>query len=78
MWLMNGTWVTSAFGVGNLPADWTIVGTGDFNGDGMGDILFHNSNGGVVLWLMNGATITSGLGVGSMPSNWQIVGTSDF
>jgi hypothetical protein len=35
VWLMNGTTVMSSAGLGNLPpAVWTVVRTGDFNGDG--------------------------------------------
>jgi hypothetical protein len=33
IWLMNGT-EGSAAGVANVPTIWSIVGTGDFNGDG--------------------------------------------
>ena len=38
---------------------WAIVGTGDFNGDGKGDILWRNSDGDVGIWLMNGTQISS-------------------
>jgi hypothetical protein len=39
VWLMNGTTVMSSAGLGNLPpAVWTVVRTGDFNGDGKTDI----------------------------------------
>jgi hypothetical protein len=78
MWLMNGATVTSSFGLGNVPTDWSIVGQRDFNGDGFADILWRNTNGGIAMWLMNGATITSSLGLGNLPSNWVIAGTGDF
>jgi hypothetical protein len=39
IWFMNGMEITSGLGVGNIPATWSLVGTGDFNGDGVGDIL---------------------------------------
>jgi hypothetical protein len=79
MWLMNGAMNTSSLGVGNVPTNWQIVGTGDFNGDGRSDILWRDSNsGGVAMWLMNGVTITSSSSVGNVPTNWQIAQTGDF
>ena len=31
--------------VGNIPTSWSVVGTGDFNGDGMTDIVWRDSVG---------------------------------
>ncbi len=57
---MNGSTIISGPYIQNSPiAGWTIVGTGDFNGDGKPDILWESPNAGVTLWLMNGATMTS-------------------
>jgi hypothetical protein len=42
IWFMNGTAVASSAGVGNIPINWTVVGTGDFNGDGMSDIVWRD------------------------------------
>jgi hypothetical protein len=52
--------------------------THDFNGDGFSDILWRNTNGGVVLRLMNNGSILSSLGVGSATSDWSIVGQREF
>jgi hypothetical protein len=41
---MNGAQVTPA-GVGALSAGWSIVETGDFNGDGKSDILLQHTSG---------------------------------
>ncbi|HEY0838525.1 MAG TPA: FG-GAP-like repeat-containing protein [Azospirillum sp.] len=63
MWLMDGTTVTSAARVQSngqdllLPAHLKAVGTGDFDGDGKADILWHNlQSGNVSMWLMDGTT----------------------
>src|SRR5262249_35623122 len=56
-----------------------IVGTGDFNGDSIGDILLRGGSTGVAIWYMNiSGTIASAVGVGSLPSDWIVAGTGDF
>jgi hypothetical protein len=50
----------------------------DFNGDGISDILWQNTDGAVGTWLMNGTTPTSEQTVGSSPSSWSIAGVGDF
>ena len=38
----------------NPGANWKVVGTGDFTGDGHSDdILLQNTNGNVAIWEMN-------------------------
>ena len=51
---------SSTAGVGNVPTTWSVVGTGDFNGDGMSDIVWRDSSGNIAIWLMNGATVLVG------------------
>jgi hypothetical protein len=55
-------------------------GTDDFNGDGVSDVLWRNSGGGVAIWLMNNdGTIMSGVGVGSLPvTDWTVAETGNF
>jgi hypothetical protein len=83
IWEMNGTSVlnqNSAF-VANVPTpQWSILGTGDFNGDGLGDILWQDSSGNVAIWEMNGTTILNQNSsfVANVPSQWSIKGTGDF
>jgi len=66
-------------GIGTIPIFWSIVGTGDFNGDGYSDILWRNSNAGdVAIWFMAGSHLASSAGLGAIPANWSTVGIGDF
>ena len=42
-----------------LPSLWSIVSTGDYNGDGKSDILLEDSDGNLAVWYMNGGQIAS-------------------
>jgi hypothetical protein len=84
-WLMNG--LRQVTGVSLVPdrvADtaWKIVATGDFNGDGMRDILWqHDTEGWISVWLMNGTTLMDGrlLTPDRVASpEWRIAGSGDF
>ncbi len=64
----------------NPGLDWHIAGTGDFNGDGLDDILWRSDNGTVVdlLGQSNGAFIGN-VNFNLNPGlDWHIVGTGDF
>ena len=74
---MSGAQRTGFNNVGG-DANWSVVGTGDFNGDGMSDILWRYSpTGGVFDAQMNGSQRTGFNGVGG-DANWSVVGTGDF
>ena len=83
IWEMNGTTVLNASTsfVANVPTpQWSIVGTGDFNGDTMGDLLWQDMSGNVAIWEMNGTTILNENSsfVANVASQWSIKGTGDF
>jgi glycosyl hydrolase family 113/VCBS repeat protein/FG-GAP repeat protein len=86
IWLLtaNGTQtqVLSTTDLGVVPTSWNVINTGDFNGDGTSDILWHNSNGNTSIWLMtsNGTQIQvlSTTGLGGVPTSWNIAATGDF
>jgi len=78
MWLMNALSVTNANAafVGNVPTAFSIVETGDFNGDSMSDILWRDTSGNVAIWFMNSTIVLNPdtAGVGNVPTVWTIQG----
>jgi 6-phosphogluconolactonase len=85
VWYMNGASLASGTFL-DPPAlsdtDWKMAGTGNFDGDGKPDIVWHHRlSGQIVIWYMNGSVLTSG--TFTTPSalsdtNWKLVGVSDF
>ena len=64
----------------NVSADWHIVGTGDFNGDGRTDILWRSGTV-TVDWLAdaNGGFASNwNASVVTIPTDWTVAGTGDF
>jgi hypothetical protein len=70
----------------NPGPSWRAIGTGDFNDDGLADILWQNANGQVSIWEMNGNNLIGGGAVeiagGTTSLNpgpsWKAIGTGDF
>jgi hypothetical protein len=42
------------YDIGEASTDWKVIGTGDFNNDGHGDILWRNNSGQLAIWEMAG------------------------
>lgn len=64
-----------------VPLDWSIAGTGDFNGDGISDILWRNSAGLTVDWLgqANGGFSSNWANTAvSVPTDWKVAAIGDF
>jgi len=90
-WSMSGGMLTNASGVTAngatvlVDASWSALGVGDFNGDGMSDVIWrHSTDGSLAEWQMNGATVTSSAaptfnGFAVTPdASWSVGGVGDF
>jgi hypothetical protein len=71
--MQNGKYVSgNALTTG--AAGWTVVGTGDFNGDGTSDVLLQNG-GTVVDWIMKNGAFQSGNVITNGAAGFQVVKT---
>ena len=73
---MNGTTIlnqNSSF-VANVTGQWSLLLTGDFNGDGMSDILWQDTSQNVAIWEMSGTTVLNQNSsfVANVPGPWSI------
>jgi hypothetical protein len=71
--------------VGLPGADWHIVDTGDFDGDGKADILWRTDSGATAIWEMDGTHIKTAdfirngsTVVGAPGPDWHELGAADF
>jgi hypothetical protein len=83
IWEFNGTNGTNRVlngVVGTTTPGWRAVGTGDFFGRNVSDILFQNNSGEVAIWQMNGLQATPyDVVPGDIPPpGWHAIGTGDF
>jgi hypothetical protein len=83
VWFMEGLRLINSalLGPGQVAdPNWTIVGAGDFNGDGRNDLVWRHAQGWIAVWFMNGAQHL-GTAVPSVDrvadTDWIIVGIWD-
>ena len=73
--ILGGYGVQTASSLGAVPSNWSIVETGDFDGDGKSDILWRDANTGTtVIWFLNGTQVSQSTTVGAVGSDWTIQG----
>jgi hypothetical protein len=72
----NGGFVGNA-SVSNLQLGtyWHVIGTGDFNGDGVSDFLSRNDDGGMVAWTGPSSASNANYALGT---DWHVVSIGDF
>ena len=79
IWIMRGA---TRYGVATLPSvpsPWYMVGVGEFNLDGMPDIVWSGPNGENAVWLMWSTSVRSSVWLPRVPdANWSIAGVADF
>jgi hypothetical protein len=72
----------AANGFTNVPTAWQVAGVGDFNGDGLDDILWRNTTTGDMsdwLGLPNGGFQDNAAnGFTNVPTSWHMAGVGDF
>jgi len=61
----------------SAPLSGSVVGTGDFNGDGQPDLLWLDSGNTPTIQEMNGSSIIATAALPAPPSSWRLVGTGD-
>jgi hypothetical protein len=65
--------------MGAVGLDWQVAGFGDFNGDGISDMVLRNSGSGVFeVYGISHKAITSAAFLGTVGLDWQVAGFGDF
>jgi len=76
---MDGESIKERGTLNGASVDWTVAGTGDFDGDGMADLLWHNPQTGAnTVWLLTGAERKARGSIPRVSSGWQPVGVIDM
>lgn len=94
LWRQTGGQLTDWLGTGTggftqnstafstfVPTNWTVVATGDFNGDGNTDLLWRSDTGQLTDWLgasTGGFTVNSSNMSQLVATSWQVAGVGDF
>ncbi len=84
----SGANVTLSGSNATMPSGWVMAGAGDFDRDGITDLVLDNpSTGAVAIWYLSGTggnaisggvNVTSGGSVTYLASGWVVAGVGDF
>ena len=75
---MDGAAVTAQTAVGDPGAQWSVVGTGDFAGDGDSGIVLQDRAGDLDLMTLKGTDVQSRTAVAGPGAGWTAAGLGDF
>jgi hypothetical protein len=79
LWLVQNGQVTAATALGTAPANFAVRGVGDFDGDGNVDILWQDTNTGILsMWFTNGTAAPSSSVVGGLGTTWRVAQVGDY
>ncbi|SFK68449.1 M10 family metallopeptidase C-terminal domain-containing protein [Caulobacter sp. UNC279MFTsu5.1] len=75
-----GDFTQNVYVDGGVDPRWTIEGAGDFNHDGLDDLLWRNQDGVFTIWQSTGSSFTPNVLIdGSVDTSWSLVGShGDF
>ncbi len=76
---MSGTLLASEYFIPNTSGTtYKIIGGGDFDGDGIGDLLWRGPDGAVVIWLLNADGTMRQSGYTPLSSDYTLQGIARF
>lgn len=76
-WLMNAATRLSYISMPSAGAGYWLAAAGDFNGDGLVDLVWTSAANDVIVWINNGKGGFTSQYVASYPAGWTIVGAGD-
>jgi hypothetical protein len=62
----------------NVTPGYFVAATGDFNGDGLADIVFTSANHDLYVWTNDGMGRFRSTSLGTYPAGWQLFGAGDI
>lgn len=78
LWPKGGT-SSGSQRIGDMPAGWAILGSGDIDGDGKSDLLWRQtSTGRFAYWLMSGATVRQRSASTAVDPSYALAAIADF
>ena len=81
VWLIEGGELIERRPLGTpIGADWTVAGSGDFDGDGRADFVLRDKLHSLLeVWYVNGSELLEIVEIADAPSrHWRLAGTQDF